>query len=215
MQLRETNLKQQLLRTQLDPHFLSNSLLAFKNLVREGEYEKALGYMTSLGKFMRFKFENASEDFVNIKYEMEALDAYLAWQTMYRPGLFEYRIDVYEGFDEDEIFIPPMLLQPLVENAIEHGFAHIHHKGFLHIEIQRRSHTIYCRIEDNGEGMKPIEEEKVHSTKIIQQRLALLSWQTGRTATLNVTNKTSEPNAQGVLVEVEIPFRHSKKSDLG
>lgn len=209
MQIRETNLKQQLLRTQMEPHFLFNALGILQNLIRTNGTEKAIAYLRHLAKLMRFNFENASENFVLLKNETDALESYLNLQKLYRPDLFESRLEIYEGYEEDEIYIPPMLLQPFVENAIEHGFSDISYYGKLLIKIDKRNHTLHCVIEDNGKGMEVLKKpNRSRSTDINEERLSILAKQTGRTAKLNIIDKKAENKEKGIRVEIEIPFKN-------
>ena len=215
MQLRETNLRQQLLRTQMEPHFLFNALGILKNLIRTDGTDKAIGYLSHLAKLMRFNFENASENFVLLKNETEALASYLNLQKLYRPDLFEYLLELYEGYEEDEIYIPPMLLQPFVENAIEHGFSDISYPGMLLIKVDKWKHSLHCVIEDNGKGMEVLKKQnRSRSTYINEKRLSILAKQTGRTAKLNIIDKKTENKEKGIRVEIEIPFKnYNRKED--
>ena len=212
MLLRETNLKQQLLRAQMDPHFLFNALGILQNLIRTNGAENAIGYLSHLAKLMRFNFENASENFVLLKNETDALESYLNLQKLYRPDLFEYQLELYKRYEEDEIYIPPMLLQPFVENAIEHGFSNIDYSGMLLIKIEKRKYSLHCVIEDNGKGRKDVfkKDGRTRSTHINEERLSILAKQTGKAAGLSIIDKKAENQGKGVRVEIEIPFRLNK-----
>jgi tetratricopeptide (TPR) repeat protein len=206
MLLRETNLKQQLLRAQLDQHFLSNSIAAIKNLLRFGENEKAVSYITSLAKLMRFIFENAQKNHVLLGSEIEALHHYLNLQSMYHPGLFDYEIEVYKDYEEDEIYIPPMLLQPFVENSITHGFSGIDYKGRLVVKIGKNADdTLYVLIDDNGKGLwAPDRTSRVSSTAINKERLSIIANQTRKPVQLEVIDKV-QTGENGTRVEIHIP----------
>lgn len=213
MLLRETSLKQQLLRAQMDPHFVFNSLGLLQNLIRTGEAEKAIGYLNNLAKLMRFNFENASESQVILKNEIDALENYLKLQELYRPGLFTYTINVYEGYEDDEVYIPPMLLQPFVENSIQHGFSKLNIGGKLLVAIERRQSTLFCVIDDNGIGTAQSPKfSKGRSTELNYERLSILTKQTGIPAKLSIIDKKSRNNESGTRVEIEIPFRTRKRS---
>ena len=207
MVLRELNLKQQILRTRMDPHFMFNSLSILQARIVAGEVDKATAYLGSLGKIMRFSFENASENFVLLENEIEALDAYLYLQKMYRPGLFDFRVDAYPGYQDDDIYIPPMLLQPFIENTIIHGFSEINYTGEIIIRIQKRAKSLHCTIDDNGRGLQSqAKKEKPRSTNINEERLEILAKQSGTPASLTIVDKTTK-GEKGVLIEMDIPFR--------
>jgi tetratricopeptide (TPR) repeat protein len=208
---RENNLKQQILRAQMEPHFIFNALSVLQNLIRAGVTEKAIGYLNNLAKLMRFNFENASKTFILLESEIEALEAYLNLQMVYHPGLFTYDLKVYNDYEEEEIYIPPMLLQPVVENSIQHGFSQINYKGIIEIKIERRSNTIHCIIQDNGKGFQSVREnKKLHSIEINKERLSILAKQTGEPASFQVTDKKEAMGQQGVRTEIEIPIKINK-----
>lgn len=212
MLLRETNLKQQLLRTQMDSHFLFNSLGLLQNLIRMGENEKAIEYSNHLARLMRFSFENASENFVPLKNEVDALESYLHLQQLYHPGLFTYRIELYKGIEEEDLYIPPMLLQPFVENAIHHGFHQVGYVGELTVSIGRKPFTLQCVIEDNGKGIQNMPGAKgVRSTGINQERLSILAKQTGVPAQLLVIDKKLNNEGSGTRIKIDIPFKKTKQ----
>lgn len=208
MQQREAGLKQQLLRAQMDPHFLFNALSVLKSLIRNEGPEKSANYLSNLATLVRFNLENARENLVLFQNEIKALESYLNLQAMYHPGLFEYRMEIYNDFEQDEILIPPMLLQPFVENAISHGFMGIDYKGLVVIKIDKKHSTLDCIIEDNGKGLQPAEEKKPSlSTIINEERLSILSRQLRKPAKLTITEKQKENLGSGVKVEIIIPFR--------
>lgn len=212
---RENNLRQQVLRAQMEPHFIFNALSVLQNLIRTGVIEKSIGYLSNLAKLMRFNFENASKTFVSLQGEIEALEAYLNLQMVYHPGLFTYSMHVYNNYEEEDVFIPPMLLQPVVENSIQHGFSQINYNGFIEIKIERRSNSIFCTIEDNGKGFHSVKENnKPHAIEINQKRLSILAKQTRLPASFKIFDKNSGNEQQGVRVEIEIPIQFNKRDAI-
>lgn len=210
-ELRESNLRWQLLRTQLEPHFLFNSLGILQSMVRRQQTDDAVGYLSQLGRLIRFHFETASENFVLLRDEVEALKSYLHLQAVYHPGLFDYKVTAYEGYEEDPVYVPPMLLQPFVENAIKHGFSGLPYKGELTVQLQKSGSRLHCLIEDNGRGPQGQGEEKnVRSTAINQERLSLLERQTGEPAKLAIIEKPGAGKGSGIRVEIDMPLRTQK-----
>lgn len=210
LQLLETSLQQRLLRSQMEPHFIFNTLSVLQSFIRNDEKEKAIRYLSKFAKLVRISLENARESFVPLKDEVLALQNYLSLQAMRFEGDFDYEIDVYEQYEEDDLLIPPMLLQPFVENAILHGIRQLPHKGQIRISIRRTQFMLHCEIEDNGNGMQPAQVatpgKQSLSTVITQERLSMLSRQTRMPANLTITDKKGE----GVLVKLDIPLRKSK-----
>ncbi|WP_343302717.1 histidine kinase [Chitinophaga niabensis] len=213
LQLLETSLQQRLLRSQMEPHFIFNTLSVLQSFIRNDEKEKAIRYLNKFAKLVRISLENARESFVPLKDEVLALQNYLGLQAMRFEGDFDYEIDVYEQYEEDELLIPPMLLQPFVENAILHGIRQLPRKGLIRVSIRRTQWMLHCEIEDNGNGMLPVREatpdKQSLSTIITQERLTMLSRQTRQPAHLSITDKGTL-NGQGVLVKLDIPLRRTK-----
>ncbi|WP_346319625.1 histidine kinase [Chitinophaga sp. YIM B06452] len=211
-QLRETSLRQRLLRSQMEPHFIFNTLSVLQSFIRNDEREKSIRYLNKFAKLVRISLENARESFVPLKDEVTALESYLSLQLMRFEGSFEYNLDVYEQYEEDGLLIPPMLLQPFVENAILHGMRRLERKGVITIRIKRGPHVLHCVIEDNGRGLQPEKQEEKTSlsTVITQERLSMLSKQTKRPASLRIIDKKAE-NGEGIRVELDIPFRRDNQ----
>ncbi len=211
-QLREVALQQRLLRSQMEPHFIFNTLSVLQSFIRNDEREKSIRYLNKFARLVRISLENARESFVPLKDEIAALDSYLSLQAMRFEGAFEYNIDVYEHYEEDDLLIPPMLLQPFVENAILHGLRQITYKGRIQVSVQRDQHVLHCIIEDNGNGLQPqatVTGKQSLSTIITQERLNMLSRQTRRPASLRILDKKNE-EGQGIRVLLDIPFRREK-----
>ncbi|MBO9153745.1 histidine kinase [Chitinophaga sp. GCM10012297] len=210
-QLRETSLRQRLLRSQMEPHFIFNTLSVLQSFIRNDDREKSIRYLNKFARLVRISLENARESFVPLKDEVTALESYLALQLMRFEGAFDYTLEVYEQYEEDGLLIPPMLLQPFVENAIQHGLRQLDRKGLISIHIGRGPHVLHCVIEDNGRGLQPEAEKQEKtslSTVITQERLNMLGKQTKRPASLRIIDKRSE-NGQGIRVELDVPFRRS------
>lgn len=206
--LRQTELEQQLLRSQMEPHFIFNTLAVLQSYIRNQESEKAVRYLNQFARLLRVSLENSRQSFVPLKEEVAALENYLSLQSMRFEGSFDYHIEVYEWYEEDDLLIPPMLLQPFVENSILHGLKQIDHKGHIRIEIRKDQHLLHCVIEDNGRGLQPATHQGKPSlsTLITRERLDILSRQTRQPAGITVTDR-KEKQQQGTRVELTIPFK--------
>lgn len=203
-------LEQRLLRSQMDPHFIFNTLSVLQGLIRSNDNEQSIRYLSQFARLLRLSLENSREAFVPLQQEIEALQNYLSLQAMRFKGVFEYHIAGYEGYQEDEVMIPPMLIQPFVENAIQHGMQNLDNKGTLQISIEKEDGLIQCRIEDNGHGISKTagnnQGKQSLSTHITRERLNILSRRTGRSANLEVINKADHGQGQGTIVKLAIPF---------
>ena len=208
--IREESLRQQLLRGQIDSHFLYNSVSGLQRLIKKGNTEDATEFVQQLARLFRLSLENARQPLVPLKNELDALACYLALQRSLFDDQFDYHIAV-EGIDnQEDILILPMLLQPFTENAILHGFAGQKERGHINITIQKNHKALYCIIDDNGRGFQGDEEhyqKRPLSTIINRERLVILSRHTRTKAQLKIIDKRSTAGKAGVRVELIIPFQ--------
>jgi tetratricopeptide (TPR) repeat protein len=208
--IREDGLRQQLLRGQIESHFLFNAVSCLKGLIREGNTDEATPFVERLAQLFWLSLENARQPFVALKNELQALVCYLQLQQTLLNHRFDYAIEVEGMSDEATIMIPPMLLQPFAENAILHGFKDQPEKGQINICIKKTHNTLHCIIEDNGRGFQGAEKHGHHkrslSTAINQERLAILSRQTKTVAKLTIVDKKAAGGEPGVRVELILPY---------
>lgn len=206
LRIKEFELQQKALRSQMSTHFLFNSFFILEEFVETEEKTRAINYLTKLGKITRLMLENAREGFVYLRKEIEILELYLSLYTVHLNGRLSYEISVYDKYEEDDILIPPMLLQPFVENALQHGFNR-QANGSVSLVIEKRNSTLLCIIEDNGSGLEEMPNQKKRSlaTVITQERLQVLQSQLGRPASLEIIDK-KQSGGQGLKVVLTIPF---------
>lgn len=207
--LNESELKQLVLRNQIDPHFISNTLSVLQGFIRTVNTDKATAYNLQLSRLLRLSFENAGKNFILFKDEVDFLNNYLSLQLIEWGNKFEYAIESYPDYENDDIYIPPMILQPFIENTVMHGFANLNYKGIILIKISRLEHSLLFLLEDNGTGLRAPATNATtgtHSTDITKQRLALLSRKTGRPTKLDIIDKALSGDAPGVRVSIELPF---------
>ncbi|WP_111685551.1 histidine kinase [Winogradskyella tangerina] len=197
-------MQQRLLRSQMNPHFIFNTLSVIQNQVKENK-DDAVNYLIKFSRLLRLILENSLSDYVELEDEIESLRKYLDLQLFRFPNKFEYHIELANIEDESEFLIPPMLIQPFVENSIEHGFLDLNYKGQLRINLSLDDKWISCKIEDNGVGINNSNSKLKNSVsvKLISRFLKKTTKQD-----LRVTNKKDiDPNTSGVLVEFLIPFK--------
>ena len=200
-------LEQRLLRTQMEPHFIFNTMAAMQYFINKNENEKASIYLNRFARLLRTSLEHSREDYVLVSEEIETLENYISLQAMQSGNGFDYTIQAYEGYKEDDIKIPPMLLQPFVENAILHGINDVQHKGHILIVIEKKERVLDCTITDNGSGIKHTGTagRKSLSMQITQERLEALSKETGEEAKLEVVDRANSGET-GTTVHMVIPF---------
>jgi len=200
------NLKihQRLLRAQMNPHFIFNVLSSIQNLVRN-DAKSAARFITKFSRLLRTVLENSMENYVPLEDEIMVLKNYLDLQKLRFPELFDYQLLLYEGIDDSTIKIPPMLIQPFVENAIEHGFKGIESRGWIEIQLSNNSSklgkVLLCKIMDNGTGyaIKKDSSKKSASVKLISN---FIKKATGSELSISFLD---QENSTGTVVEFQIP----------
>ena len=178
------DLEQKILRLQMNPHFIFNTISSIQNfLYDKSELGTALNYLSKFASLMRQTLENSREDFIPLSSELESLNNYLHLQQMRHNEKFDFSIRVEEGIDENKLMIPPLMAQPFVENAIEHGRIYQVEKGHVEVLFSKANNQLLLRVTDNGIGeqaqyvvAKNIESKNKSLAKIItQERLEKLS----------------------------------------
>ncbi len=202
-------LKQRLLRAQIRPHFLFNALTAIQSFTLKNGIEAGAVYLASFAKLMRSILENSSNEYVTIKDELNSIGHYLKLEKLRHGDLFRYEVEVDPELDQAHVLIPPMLIQPFLENAIKHGFAAIDYLGKINISIQRKVNSIQFSIWDNGVGFasKSIvysDEHKSRSLQITRERLNMLNKDLKKPIELTIKN-LKMTGGQGILVLFELP----------
>lgn len=148
------------LRAQMNPHFLFNSINAVNSLISSGEKEKASVYLSRFGKLIRLVLSNSEKPMVRLQEEMEALELYLQLEQL-RFQNFEFHFEIDPEIDLGFVELPPLILQPYVENAIWHGLLHkTEGKRRVIIRVIDLNDGIQLEVEDNGIGRKRAEQHK-------------------------------------------------------
>nr|WP_299345950.1 histidine kinase [Allomuricauda sp.] len=171
--LKKIALEQRLLRSQMNPHFMFNVLQSISAII-DSSPKKAQRLITEFGGLLRLSLENSREDFVEMDHELEALRKYLeVYANTVTP--FDYRIEIAPELNPNQIMIPPMLIQPLVENAIKHGVEKNNGGGEIEVRLSlsKRKLFIRCQVEDNGNGFKTSlsASKKSLALDILKERL--------------------------------------------
>jgi len=172
------------LRTQMNPHFIFNALNSVNSFIAQNDERTANRYLTDFSTLMRSVLENSEEDFIPLEKEVELLDLYLKLEHSRFKDKFDYEFLVDNTIELSLFQIPPMLLQPYVENAVWHGLRYKKEKGFLKVQLLKKDkETIQIEISDNGIGRKKSKELKTDYQKKkkskgmqnIEQRIAILN----------------------------------------
>lgn len=172
------------LRSQMNPHFIFNALNSVNNYIAKSDERSANRYLSEFSTLMRSVLENSDEDFIPLAKELEQLQLYVKLEHSRFSDKFDYEITIDEHVDVSAFQIPPMLLQPYIENAIWHGLRYKKEKGYLKIHLkQKDKDTITMTISDTGIGRKKSAELKTVNQKKqkskgmgnIKKRVAILN----------------------------------------
>ena len=206
------------LRLQMNPHFLFNVLNSIQHLVVSGQSLQAYKYLNVFSNLLRSVLRHAEENFVTLEEELNMLKMYLNLESLRFKDSFQYTIYMDEKLEQEELQIPPLIVQPFAENAIWHGLLHREGDKKLNIRFDDcKDEFLCCTIEDNGIGRKQAAaiQQKQFATvnhewkgiQIVRDRLALLQQETGKAAALDILDlydKTGNPC--GTRVTITIPY---------
>lgn len=208
-------LQQRLFRLQMNPHFLYNSLASIQNFIIHKNPSEASSFLSKFSKLVRQILNSSATEYISLDEELDSIENYLSLQKIRYRDMFDYSIETDEAMDTETTSIPPMLAQPFIENAIEHGLKNKDSKGFIHISIKQANGYFILEIEDNGVGRakaKELEkaERKDHksmATTITADRLNSLNKKLKQKIRFEIIDlKDEKGNATGTKVVFEIPL---------
>ena len=220
-EIKISHLKEQLgtlemkaLRAQMNPHFLFNCMNSINRMIISEDNDNASKYLTKFSKLVRLMLENSENPKVTLKDELEMLKSYIQLESIRFKNKMDYKINVEESIDTESTYLPSMVLQPFVENAIWHGLLHKESKGLLTIDITEEGDYLHCSITDNGVGReKSLKfqkqsgfKKKSMGIKITTDRLKLLTRQKINEAIKIIDLKDHENNVMGTKVDILIPI---------
>ncbi|MFT3705424.1 MAG: tetratricopeptide repeat protein [Agriterribacter sp.] len=208
VQVTDTEMKA--LRAQMNPHFIFNSLNSIADYITKNDISAADVYLTKFSRLMRLILENSDKKEVPLEDDLHALELYIQLEAKRLNNKFTYEIKIDPAIDKETTLVPPLLLQPFVENSIWHGFAQKKGNGKLMISIVKENDMINCMVEDNGIGRQKSGELKNGSANQKGKSLGM-KITTERIQILNQTKKTNagvtiHDLAQGVRAEVRLPL---------
>jgi ligand-binding sensor domain-containing protein len=214
-QITESELKA--LRAQMNPHFMFNAINSIQNFVLKNDSGSAQKYLTKFARLIRSVLENSRHEYVTLKKETEALRLYMELEALRASFCFDYELILPENIDADRVYIPPMVIQPYIENAILHGITPLEdRKGKLILRFELCGNTLICVIDDNGIGRKKAEEIRLkkqlsHQSmgmSVTQERMEILSQNTHNLkAKVTIHDKVYNHEAVGTTVEICINLR--------
>ena len=202
---------------QMDPHFMFNSLNSISSYVLENDKKSANKYLSRFSKLMRQTVDYSLKDVIALEDEIEILEIYMDLEVLRFGNLFGYEIRVHEDIDISSVCLPPMLLQPQVENAIWHGLRHRPKRtgGKIILSFRIEEESLICQVQDNGIGREAAkalntlhrkEHQSVGSDNI-RKRIEILNSLYEGTFSLKTDNHpTTEDDMVGTCVTLTVPI---------
>jgi hypothetical protein len=222
-QQQAAELEMQALRAQMNPHFIFNCLSSINRFILKNESKTASSYLTRFSRLMRMVLTNSQKPLIALDDELEMLGIYLEMERLRFKNSFDYSINFLNTIDSDNIFIPPLLLQPFCENAIWHGLMQKDGPGRLDIELSMKESVLHCVITDNGVGRekaaemksKTAEKEKSMGLKITTERLALFNREKAVHTFYEIEDiKDENGNPGGTKVVIKISFKEAVEETI-
>jgi tetratricopeptide (TPR) repeat protein len=206
------------IRSQINPHFLSNALNSIQFFLTENDKRSAYRYLSRFGKLIRMTLEHVRKPIIPLEIELEIVGLYLEMEQLRFGKKISYSVSVDEGIDLKATYVPPMLLQPYVENALRHGILYLNNRqGFINVEARLDDDDdLLLVVEDNGIGREESRLRKLESKtqenhtslgmSLNQERIALLRETTGKDMNIRVIDRIGpDGKSAGTRIEVYIP----------
>ena len=208
--------KMEALRSQMNPHFVFNSLQTVNGFITRQDLRGAIQYVNKFAKLMRMILENSRAGMISLEKEIELLELYMKIEAKRFSKPFKYKINVGDNLDTFETQVPSMMLQPFVENAIKHGLFHKKEGGQIIIGFHRENGHLKCYVEDNGVGREisaRLNEQHGRShvsrgLEIVKERLELIGKShpgNYRVRIIDLHDLNQSPS--GTRVEIRLPFK--------
>lgn len=203
-----SDIEMKALRAQMNPHFIFNSLNSIGDYIAKSNTKLADEYLSKFAKLMRLILENSEKKEVPLADDLKALELYMQLESLRMNQKFTYEIKVDDDIDIENTLVPPLLLQPFVENSIWHGISNKDGVGKILVHIKKEGEMINCVVEDDGIGRKLAaekpgitESKKSLGMKITKARIDILNKVKNATAVVQLFDL-----AQGTRVEVKLPL---------
>jgi len=220
-QAEKLQLEHQALYAMMNPHFTFNALQSIQYFIHRQDRIAANKFLSSFAKLIRKNLESTKSEFISLQEEVDRLRLYLSLEQMRFPEKFTYEVKVDPNLDSQAVLIPPMILQPFVENSIKHGIMSLDEDGCILINIYKQNET-YMSVEviDNGIGVEASQRRRAnrpsgHVSKgmqITKDRLALFSRMTGKSHQLTISEIGDNGAIEGTRVTIVLPIHRLEKA---
>ncbi|MDM8161368.1 tetratricopeptide repeat protein [Labilibaculum sp. K2S] len=209
------DLRQKVLLTQMNPHFLFNSLTAIQSFILDKKNEEANNYLSRLASLVRGILENSREEFVTLRTELNTLKDYIGLQKLRFENEISYEFEIDKNIDQDQVLVPPMLAQPFVENALVHGMLRNNPNAKIQVKVSltKNMDSLRFQIKDNGIGIdeaKKLSTNKIHksiATSIALDRVKIYNFKSAKKMKFEIADlKNNDPSQSGTQVTYTIPL---------
>jgi len=211
-------IEQKLLRVQMNPHFIFNALAGIQNMIISQDAVKASIYLSRFSDLVRNILNSSVFELVALDVEVRVIENYLELQKVRYPERFEYSLEVDPLFDKESLKIPPMIAQPFIENAIEHGFKNKGSTGHLEISFTNVEQKMVLKIKDDGVGRQKAKEQQIKenishislATKLTRQRMDILNKKLKEKITLKIIDLeggSGEPSGTSVIIGFPVIYQ--------
>ena len=202
------------LRTQMNPHFIFNALNSVNNFIAKNDEKAANKFLSNFSRLMRKVLDHSQKDFISFEEEIELNELYLQLEHFRFRDKFDYTFENNAKEQSYNIDIPPMLIQPFIENAVWHGLRYKEGMGRLDVSINEENNHLRVIIKDDGIGRKKSTENKTQNQKKykstglqnVNKRLELINELYDKKYEINVGDLLPEEEDTGTLVEIKIPI---------
>ncbi len=205
----QNDLQQKVLRSQMNPHFIFNVLGSIQNFLLSNDNKKAAKYLSQFASLTRATLEYSATETITLTNELNMLKEYMELEKMRNPGKFDFTVLADENIESDFIRIPPMMIQPFIENAIKHGFSDIDYPGLLTLKISDKDKWVEFVIEDNGKGLNTEKAETGHHSmamQIFEKRRKLIQQKHKKEFKFEIKNlKDTDALKSGVRICINVP----------
>ena len=209
--LKTIKIEQRLNRARMNPHFFFNVLTTLQSLSLKEETKNLVpSFIFKFSRIMRQSLESTFSELDTIENEVDFLTDYLELQKLHTGNRFLYHFEFDDELEPNDILIPGMILQPFIENSIEHGFINIDYMGKIEIIFKLLSNQLQISVVDNGHGFVDNEKHKNYPSRaiqIIKDRLYLLNRISKTNATFVINN---QKNGEGMMVKITLPIIYKK-----
>lgn len=210
-ELIQNNLQQKVLRSQMNPHFIFNVLGSIQNFMLKNDNRLASNFLSKFASLTRATLNNSAAETTSLTNEINMLRDYIELEKMRLSDKFDFNIHFDPDLEIEFIQIPPMLIQPFVENSIKHGFKNLDRKGHLDLYISDKTNWIEFIIEDNGHGIQQNQAKpKKHQSmamNIFEKRRKLIQQKHNKKFNFELINlQDTNPDLSGVRITIDIPI---------